>query len=55
MKKVIKKAGWKGAAKLLGKGALSIGLKGTGVGALASLALDATTIYSIYSMITSED
>ena len=55
MKKVIKKAGWKGAANLLGKGALSLGLKGTGVGALASLALDAATIYSIYSMITSED
>ena len=55
IKKVIKKVGWKGASKLLGKGAISLGLKGTGVGAAASLAIDMSTIYTLYSIITSED
>lgn len=55
MRKVIKKAGWKGAAKMLGRGALSLGLKGTGVGALASLALDASTVIWLYNIVTSEE
>jgi hypothetical protein len=52
IKKVYKKVGWKGASKLLGKGALSLGLKGTGVGAAASLALDAATIYQLARIIS---
>ena len=51
MKKVIAKVGYRGAAKLLGRSALSLGLKGTGIGALASLALDASTIWWLASII----
>jgi hypothetical protein len=53
-KRVIKKVGVKGALKLLGKGALGMGLKGTGVGAVAGLALDAATLYQLYKIITTD-
>ena len=48
---VVKKAGPKQAAKILGKGVLGMALKGSGVGAVAGLALDAMTIAQIYSLI----
>ena len=53
-KKVVKKVGRKGALKLLTKGALGMGLKGTGVGAAAGIALDALTIYQLYKIITTD-
>ena len=55
IKQVVKKAGVKGAAKLLGRGALSLGLKGSGIAAAASLVLDASTIFMIYNLIKSEE
>ena len=48
---VVKKAGPKQAAKILGKGVLGMALKGSGVGAVAGLALDAITIAQIASLI----
>jgi hypothetical protein len=55
IKQVVKKAGVKGAAKLLGKGVLSLGLKGSGIGAAASIALDVSTIFMVYNLIKSEE
>ena len=53
-KRVIKKVGVKGAAKLFTKRALGLALKGTGVGAAAGLALDAATLYQLYKIITTD-
>lgn len=55
IKQVVKKAGVKGAAKILGRGALSLGLKGSGIGAAASLVLDASTIFMVYNLLKSEE
>ena len=55
VKLVGKKAGAKGIAKLLGKGILSLGLKSTGIGALASLGMDIATVLWIKNMIQGEE
>tara|TARA_R100001082_G_C4357564_1_gene157654 strand:+ start:142 stop:1149 length:1008 start_codon:yes stop_codon:yes gene_type:complete len=51
MDKIIKKAGWKGAAKILGKGTVGALLTGSGIGTAAGLALDAWTVYDIINII----
>jgi hypothetical protein len=51
IRKVSQKVGYRGALKLLGRGALSLGLKGTGIGAIGSLVLDASTIFMLYRIV----
>jgi len=48
---VVKKAGWKTAARIAGTGLLGTGLTASGIGTAAGLALDAYTVYEIYNIL----
>jgi hypothetical protein len=52
IKKIANKTTWKVAARLVGRQTLSLAMKGTGVGAVASLALDVATVWEIARLIS---
>lgn len=52
MSTVVKKVGVSGATKLLGKGALGMALKGSGIGVGLGLALDAYTLYQLAGIVS---